>query len=117
MRSAYRLRGYGTAPLRHCGGTLAELGKATGIPAAELDAILESMANKGLVMELAYAGATYYLLMPGNLDLRARRHLPGEAPPLSPAAAQPGRPLRPNPVGEGAARSLRRRGSAAPLGR
>ena len=45
--------------------TLGELTEATEIPAAELDGILESMANKGLVMDLPYAGTTYYLLVPG----------------------------------------------------
>jgi ferredoxin len=45
--------------------TLDELAQATGLPAAELDGILESMANKGLVMDLPYNGETYYLLVPG----------------------------------------------------
>ena len=38
--------------------TLEELCEATGIPAVELDAIVKSMANKGLVMNLPYAGTT-----------------------------------------------------------
>ncbi len=64
--------------------TLEELCEATGIPAAELDAILESMANKGLVMDLPYAGTTYYLLMPGLIGfmeftfMRQRGDLPVE---------------------------------------
>ncbi len=64
--------------------SLAELCEATGIPAAELDAILESMANKGLVMDLPYAGTTYYLLMPGLIGfmeftfMRQRGDLPLE---------------------------------------
>jgi len=45
--------------------TLEEFCESTGMPAPELDAILESMANKGLVMDLPYAGNSYYLLMPG----------------------------------------------------
>jgi NAD-dependent dihydropyrimidine dehydrogenase PreA subunit len=45
--------------------TLEELAAAAAIPAAELDAILESMANKGLVMDLLYGGTRYFLLMPG----------------------------------------------------
>jgi hypothetical protein len=45
--------------------TLEELCAATGMPAAELDGILESMANKGLVIDLPYNGTSYYLLMPG----------------------------------------------------
>ena len=64
--------------------TLHELCEATGIPEAELDAILESMANKGLVMELPYAGTSYYLLMPGLIGfmeftfMRHRADLPLE---------------------------------------
>ena len=62
--------------------TLAELAEATGIAAAELDGILESMANKGLVMDLPYAGETYYMLMPGLIGffeftfMRRRTDLP-----------------------------------------
>lgn len=64
--------------------TLEELCEATGIPAFELDAILESMANKGLVMDVPYAGTTYYLLMPGLIGfmeftfMRQRGDLPVE---------------------------------------
>ncbi len=45
--------------------TLEELCDVTGIPAAKLNAILESMANKGLIMDLVYAGKSYFLLIPG----------------------------------------------------
>ncbi len=45
--------------------TLDELAKATRIPAEELLPQLEKMADKGLVMDLPYAGETYYLLIPG----------------------------------------------------
>lgn len=45
--------------------TRAELVERTGLPAAELDGILESMANKGLVMDLPVGHETYYLLVPG----------------------------------------------------
>ncbi|WP_242479493.1 hypothetical protein [Lamprobacter modestohalophilus] len=45
--------------------TRAELVERTGLPAAELDGILESMANKGLVMDLPVGQETYYLLVPG----------------------------------------------------
>jgi len=45
--------------------TLEELVRATGLPVAELTALLEGMADKGLVMDLPYGGATYYLLLPG----------------------------------------------------
>ncbi|MCU0837078.1 MAG: hypothetical protein MUC77_22040, partial [Chromatiaceae bacterium] len=64
--------------------TLEELCVATAIPPPELDAILESMANKGLVMDLPYAGTTYYLLMPGLIGfmeftfMRQRADLPIE---------------------------------------
>ena len=64
--------------------TLGELADATGIPVAELDGILESMANKGLVMDLPYAGIRYHLLMPGLIGfmeftfMRSRTDLPQE---------------------------------------
>jgi NAD-dependent dihydropyrimidine dehydrogenase PreA subunit len=64
--------------------TLDELCEATGIPTPELDAILESMANKGLVMDLPYADTRYYLLMPGLIGfmeltfMRRRGDLPVE---------------------------------------
>ncbi len=45
--------------------TLEELGRATGIPAAELLPQLERMCEKGLVMDLPYEGTTYFLLLPG----------------------------------------------------
>ncbi|WP_462321712.1 4Fe-4S binding protein [Halochromatium sp.] len=45
--------------------TQAELAERTGLPPAELDGILESMANKGLVMDLPVGSETYYLLVPG----------------------------------------------------
>jgi NAD-dependent dihydropyrimidine dehydrogenase PreA subunit len=45
--------------------TLAELAQATGLLPAELIPVLNTMADKGLVMDMPYAGTTYYLLMPG----------------------------------------------------
>jgi len=45
--------------------TLSELSKRTQINNRELLPILESMADKGLVMDMPYNGTTYYLLMPG----------------------------------------------------
>lgn len=45
--------------------TLTELVRATGMEAAELILVLDTMANKGLVMDMPYADTTYYLLMPG----------------------------------------------------
>lgn len=62
--------------------TISELADATGIPIAELDGILESMANKGLVMDLPYASTRYYLLLPGLIGfmeftfMRSRSDLP-----------------------------------------
>ncbi|MGB5833216.1 MAG: 4Fe-4S ferredoxin, partial [Thiohalocapsa sp.] len=62
--------------------TMEELVRITGIPASELDGILESMANKGLVMDLPYGDQTYYLLVPGLIGflefsfMRARADLP-----------------------------------------
>ena len=45
--------------------TQTELVARTGLPPAELDGILQSMANKGLVMDLPVGDETYYLLVPG----------------------------------------------------
>ncbi len=45
--------------------TLAELAERTRMPAEDLLPILESMADKGLVMDLPYGEQTYYLLVPG----------------------------------------------------
>ena len=62
--------------------TLDELAQATGIPAAALAPVLEAMANKGLVMDMPYAGTTFYLLMPGLIGfmeftfMRRRTDLP-----------------------------------------
>jgi ferredoxin len=42
-----------------------ELCRATGLGPERLRMLLESMANKGLVMDLPYGDATYYLLVPG----------------------------------------------------
>jgi ferredoxin len=45
--------------------TLEELARATGLEAATLVPVLDTMADKGLVMDMPYADTTYYLLMPG----------------------------------------------------
>jgi len=45
--------------------TLAELVKRTGYAGGELQAILERMADKGLVMDIPYGDKVYYLLLPG----------------------------------------------------
>jgi ferredoxin len=45
--------------------TLNELKRATGMDKATLLPVLESMADKGLIMDLVYGKTTYYLLMPG----------------------------------------------------
>jgi ferredoxin len=45
--------------------TLNELKRATGMDQATLLPVLESMADKGLIMDLVYGKTTYYLLMPG----------------------------------------------------
>jgi len=44
--------------------TLEELARRTGLPEETLLPRLNTMAEKGLVMDLPYAGTTYYLLMP-----------------------------------------------------
>ncbi|WP_020674536.1 4Fe-4S dicluster domain-containing protein [Geopsychrobacter electrodiphilus] len=45
--------------------TLAELAKRTGYAAEPLAALLETMANKGLVIDMPHKGVVYYLLLPG----------------------------------------------------
>jgi len=45
--------------------TLPELVRLTRIPVGELVPLLESMADKGLVMDMPYSGEVYYLLLPG----------------------------------------------------
>lgn len=45
--------------------TLPELSKSTGMTSEKLLPILESMADKGLIMDMPYRDTTYYLLMPG----------------------------------------------------
>lgn len=45
--------------------TLAELARLTGYPPERLLAILERMADKGLIMDLPYGDRVYYLLLPG----------------------------------------------------
>ena len=62
--------------------TLDELSRLTNMEASILQPQLESMANKGLVMDLPYSGTTYYLLMPGLIGfmeftfMRNRTDLP-----------------------------------------
>ena len=64
--------------------TLEELVAQTGLEESILVKHLESMANKGLVMDLPYSGKTYYLLMPGLIGfmeftfMRKREDLPME---------------------------------------
>lgn len=45
--------------------TLTELSKRTQMSGEELLSVLDSMAEKGLIMDMPYNGTTYYLLMPG----------------------------------------------------
>ena len=45
--------------------TAAEVSDLTGIALPDLRPILESMADKGLVMDLPYGAETFYLLVPG----------------------------------------------------
>ena len=62
--------------------TLGELTRLTNLDESILKPRLESMANKGLVMDLPYSGETYYLLMPGLIGfmeftfMRNRSDLP-----------------------------------------
>ncbi len=62
--------------------TLDELAERTGLPPEHLQPVLERMADKGLVMDLPFAGTTYYLLVPGLIGfmeftfMRRRTDLP-----------------------------------------
>ncbi|HBA88185.1 MAG TPA: 4Fe-4S ferredoxin [Geobacter sp.] len=64
--------------------TLPELVRLTGIPAAELEPMLDRMADKGLLMDMPYNGVTYYLLIPGLIGffeftfMKNRTDLPQE---------------------------------------
>ncbi len=64
--------------------TLPELCRKTKLPADSLQPILESMADKGLIMDLPYNDTTYYLLMPGLIGffeftfMKQRADLPVE---------------------------------------
>lgn len=62
--------------------TLPELVRATGWDSLRLQATLDQMADKGLVMDTAYGGKTFYLLMPGLIGffefsfMKQRQDLP-----------------------------------------
>jgi len=62
--------------------TLAELVRATGWNQEKLQPVLESMADKGLIMDLVYGHRTYYLLLPGLIGffefsfMKQRQDLP-----------------------------------------
>ena len=64
--------------------TLRELSRATGWAEERLEPLLDTMAEKGLVMDLAYGGNRYYLLMPGLIGffeftfMKRRQDLPVE---------------------------------------
>ena len=64
--------------------SLKELIRATGWGGEKLEEVLEKMAGKGLVMDLAYKNRTYYLLMPGLIGffeftfMKQRQDLPVE---------------------------------------
>ncbi|AFL73470.1 4Fe-4S binding protein [Thiocystis violascens] len=62
--------------------TLDELVVRTGLSPEHLQPVLERMADKGLVMDMPFAGTTYYLLVPGLIGfmeftfMRRRTDLP-----------------------------------------
>lgn len=64
--------------------TLSELCRATKMDSEELLPVLESMADKGLIMDMPYGGKTYYLLMPGVIGffeftfMKHRKDIPVE---------------------------------------
>ncbi len=69
-------------PLRDA--TLEELSERTDMPKDKLLPVLESMADKGIIMDLPYGNKTYYLLMPGVIGffeftfMKQRTDLPVE---------------------------------------
>ncbi len=64
--------------------TIRELVRATGWPRERLEPTLETMADKGLIMDMIYNGRQYYLLMPGLIGffefsfMKRRQDLPIE---------------------------------------
>jgi ferredoxin len=64
--------------------TLMELSRATGWTEDKIEPVLDTMAEKGLIMDLAYGGNRYYLLMPGLIGffeftfMKRRQDLPVE---------------------------------------
>ena len=64
--------------------SLKELARATRWSPQKLEPLLEKMADKGLIMDMAYNGSTYYLLMPGLIGffeftfMKQRQDLPVE---------------------------------------
>lgn len=64
--------------------TIKELVRATGWTQEKLEPMLDTMADKGLVMDLAYNNKQYYLLMPGLIGffefsfMKRRQDLPVE---------------------------------------
>lgn len=64
--------------------TLKELARATGWKQETLEPLLDTMANKGLIMDMKYGGKQYYLLMPGLIGffefsfMKRRQDLPVE---------------------------------------
>ena len=64
--------------------SLKELSRATGWTEARLEPLLDTMAEKGLIMDPVYNGSQYYLLMPGLIGffeftfMKRRQDLPVE---------------------------------------
>src|SRR5210317_1598324 len=62
--------------------TIKELVRATGWERERLEARLDKMADKGLVMDVTYGSKTFYLLMPGLIGffeftfMKQRQDLP-----------------------------------------
>lgn len=62
--------------------SLKELSRATGWAGEKLEPLLETMADKGLVMDLQYSGKRFFLLMPGLIGffeftfMKQRQDLP-----------------------------------------
>lgn len=62
--------------------TIKELVRATGWKKERLEPVLETMAEKGLIMDMVYGGKAYYLLLPGLIGffeltfMKRRQDLP-----------------------------------------
>ena len=98
--------------------TLAELVKRTGYAAEPFAALLDRMADKGLVIDMPHRGDVYYLLLPGLIGFFEFTFMKQRAdlPVAELAQTDGGIPLR-GPGKRSGARILRQQDAADPLPR